>query len=380
MNNKHSKGQYFTTDENLKYIVLDFIKNKPERILEPSIGRGDLVKYIMENCNVQFDMYEIDDTIKLLDTIEVDKVNYGDFMEADVRRKYDTIVGNPPYIKKSTGNLYIEFIEKCFRLLNVNGELIFIIPSDFFKLTSSSKLLNEMLSVGNFTHIWHPNKENLFEKASIDVLVFRYCLKEEEMKKTLYNDKMKYLINTNGTITFSESLQEGKLISEYFNVYVGMVTGKESVYKNKELGNISLLNGKDKIDRYILINTFPTDWETLNTYMLEHKDTLMNRKIKKFTEENWWLWGAPRNIKAIQDNWGKECIYISNLTRNKEVAFTEKVQYFGGSLLMLLPKKDIKLKKVCNYLNSEFFKSNYMYSNRFKIGHRQLCNSSFKLI
>ena len=192
MNNKHSKGQYFTTDENLKYTVLDFIKNKPQRILEPSIGRGDLVKYIMENCNVQFDMYEIDNTIKLLDTIEVNKVNYGDFMEADIRRKYNTILGNPPYVKQSTGNLYIKFIEKCFRLLDKEGELIFIIPSDFFKLTSSSKLLNEMLLVGNFTHIWHPNKENLFENASIDVLVFRYCLKEEEVKKTLYNDKMKY--------------------------------------------------------------------------------------------------------------------------------------------------------------------------------------------
>ena len=33
------------------------------------------------------------------------------------------------------------------------------------------------------------------------------------------------------------------------------------------------------------------------------------------------------------------------------------------------------LLKISNYLNSETFKSNFMYSKRFKIGHRQISNS-----
>ena len=36
---------------------------------------------------------------------------------------------------------------------------------------------------------------------------------------------------------------------------------------------------------------------------------------------------------------------------------------------------DIDLIKVVDYLNSPDFKTNYIYSGRFKIGHRQLCNS-----
>ena len=118
-----------------------------------------------------------------------------------------------------------------------------------------------------------------------------------------------------------------------------MVTGKESVYKNDEFGNISLLNGKNKIEKYILINTFPTDYPKLNDYMLQHKNTLINRKIKKFTEKNWFEWGAPRNQKNIEKNLGKKCIYIANLTRQINVAFIGNVQYFGGSLLMMIPKK-----------------------------------------
>ena len=375
MNNIHSKGQYFTTNKSLQNKVLEFIKNKPKRILEPSIGQGDLVKYITNNCNVKFDMYELDKSIELLEGVDREKVNYGDFMKANITKKYKTIIGNPPYIKKSSGNLYLEFIEKCFNLLKIKGELIFIVPSDFLKLTSASKLLNTMLKYGTFTHIYHPNDEKLFTNASIDIIIFRYYKWSKQEKKTLYNNQSKYLININGTVTFSDTkITNSSIISNYFDVYVGMVTGKESVYKNDTFGNITLLNKKNVRDKYIFIHEFPTSNEELNKYMLENKDILINRKIKKYTEKNWWLWGAPRNQKNIENNIGKKCIYVSNLTRNKEVAFEGKVEYFGGSLLMMIPKKEFDLKKMVKYLNSDTFKENYTFSKRFKIGHRQLCN------
>jgi len=381
MNDIHSKGQYFTTDSTLQYIVLDFIKNNPEKILEPSIGQGHLVKYITDNCNVNFDMYELDESIELLEGIDREKVQYGDFMKANITKKYKTIIGNPPYVKKSTGNLYIEFIEKCFNLLKIKGELIFIVPSDFLKLTSASKLLNVMLEKGTFTHIYHPNDENLFANASIDIIVFRYYKWPKQKKKTLYNNKSKYLINTNGTITFSDTeILNSSIISEYFDVYVGMVTGKEDVYKNNEYGNITLLNKQNIRDKYIFINTFPTSNEALNIYLLTHKNALINRKIKKFTDSDWFKWGAPRNQKNIENNIGKKCIYVSNLTRNKEIAFEGKVEYFGGALLMMIPKKEVDLKKIVEYLNSDTFKENYTFSGRFKIGHRQLCNAVLKAV
>ena len=376
MNDIHSKGQYFTTDITLQYTILDFIKNNPKTILEPSIGRGDIVKYITENSNVNFDMYELDESIELLEDIDREKVNYGDFIKANIIKKYKTIIGNPPYIKKSTGNLYLEFIEKCFNLLKIKGELIFIVPSDFLKLTSASKLLIKMMKSGTFTHIYHPNNENLFANASIDIIVFRYYNWTKQKKKTLYNNQLKYLINTNGIITFSNTeITNNFIIGDYFNVYVGMVTGKETVYKNNQFGNITLLNKKNVRDKYIFIEVFPTPNENLNNYMLENKDILINRKIKSYTEQNWWLWGAPRNMINIEKNIGKKCIYVSNLTRNKEVAFEGKVEYFGGALLMMIPKKEVDLKKIVKYLNSDTFKENYTFSNRFKIGHKQLCNS-----
>ena len=373
---KKNLGQYFTTHKKLQEKVVEFILNNPSIILEPSIGQGDLITCIREKIpNITFDMYEIDTKIKLLENIEKNKVIYGDFLKQVISKKYQTIVGNPPYVRTTKGNLYIEFTEKCFDLLDKNGELIFIVPSDFLKLTSASTLLNKMMLNGTFTHIFHPNNEKMFNNASIDVIIFRYCKNISNKKEVLYNDKKLFITNSNGLITFAEKKNNFTLlIQDYFDVYVGLVSGKEKVYKNKDLGNIKILNGKDKNDKYIYIENFPSQDKKINEYLLLYKDQLLQRRIRKFNENNWFEWGAPRNITIIKQNMGKDCIYIYNLTRKSDVSFVGKVSYFSGSLIMLLPKKQCNLNNVVSYINSNTFKSNFTFSGRFKIGHRQICN------
>ena len=328
---KYNKGQYFTTNKNLQKYVYTLIKNKPKIILEPSVGQGDLVDYVLKfDKTIKFHLYEIDKQIKLLKSI-TDKVIYGDFLKQKINTTYDTIIGNPPYVKIKKGkNLYIGFIEKCYELLNENGELIFIVPSDFIKLTSSSNIINIMYNNGTFTDIIHPNDETLFENANIDVIIFRYCKNKKLEKKVLINNELKYLINTDGILTYSNKKEDIILdkFEEYFDIYVGIVNGKEAVYKNQEFGNVKVLNDKDKEEKYILINKFPTDNLKLNEYMLNNKETLISRKIKKFNENNWFEWGALRNYKTIQTNLGKECIYVYNLSRNKNIAFIDKVKLF----------------------------------------------------
>ena len=377
VNTKHNLGQYFTTHNELKEKVFEFILNSPSNILEPSMGRGDLITFITNKIpTITFDMYEIDTKIKLLDKIPKDKIIYGDFIKQTISKTYKTIVGNPPYVRTKKGNLYIDFIEKCYNLLDNNGELIFIVPSDFLKLTSSSKLLDDMMANGTFTHIYHPHNEKLFENASIDVIVFRYCKNNTLNKEVLYNDKLLYIINNSGLITFNKNKNTSSVIfKDYFNVYVGLVSGKESIYKNDDYGNIEVLNGENAIDKYIFIEKYPCADEKINEYLMLYKDELINRKIKKFNEKNWFEWGAPRNIKSIRENIGKECIYIYNLTRKSNIAFKGKVNYFGGGLIILIPKEKINLDNIVSYLNSDNFKENFMFSGRFKIGHRQISNS-----
>jgi adenine-specific DNA-methyltransferase len=177
-------------------------------------------------------------------------------------------------------------------------------------------------------------------------------------------------------ITFGEKNNINNVIfKDYFDVYVGLVSGKENVYKNKKLGNIEVLNGQDKIDKYIYIDKYPCDNQEINNYLFNHKKELIKRKIRKFNENNWFEWGAPRNISTIDSNLGKDCIYIYNLTRKSNVSFLGKVKYFGGGLIMLKPKKKCNLNNIVSYMNSNIFKDNFIFSGRFKIGQRQICNS-----
>ncbi len=379
MTSQKKLGQYFTTNNVLKEKVYEFIQNHADCILEPSCGRGDLVVEVLKmRPDQEFHLYEIDTKITLLAPLTQEMVVWGDFLEMEKTRKYATIIGNPPYVSRPRKcNLYIEFIKVCFDLLEEDGEMIMIVPSEVFQLTSTAKLMNEMMMKGSFTHIYHPHDENLFEGASVDVLIFRYQKSHEIEKKVIYNGEMKMIQNQKGMITFVDEIMEKRMIGDDFDVYVGIVSGKEEVYKNAELGNIEVMNGEGIVDRYILLDSFPTGKEDVDDYMLSHKKVLVERRIRNFTEKNWWEWGALRNTKVMRDYEGEDCIYVMTLTRKSRVAFRGKIGYFGGGLLMMRPKReDMDLDHIVSIINSEEFRKHHLFSGRFKISHRQLVCSS----
>ena len=368
---KKHLGQYFTTNIVLQEKVLQFIMNEPEIILEPSCGRGDLIRYIQLFMDVSFDAIELDENLDFV--IDKSTIIFSDFFDYSFTKKYKTIVGNPPYVKiKSSCNLYLLFIEKCIDLLEDEGELIFIVPSDVFELTSAKKINEKMIENGRLTHIFRPNLENLFEGASIDVVIFRYIKTESKGNVVIYNDEDRYCRYNDGLIQFVHSNDESNLrpLKDFFNVYVGMVSGRESVFKNDEFGNIDVITNEDVIEKYIYIKSFPTEDDNLNNYMLEFKDELLNRRIKKFTSKNWFEWGALRNIKKIEENIEKDCIYIKTVTRSETVAFVGKVSYFNGNLIILIPIVDIDLDSIVKYINS--LRMYYTFSGRFKITHKQV--------
>lgn len=369
---KKTLGQYFTISEELQTFIFEKVQNKGERLLEPSFGAGHLLKKFIEyDNNYPMIGYEIDETIgKVVTTNKCQMLLYLDFMIQPIQ-KYKTIIGNPPFVKQKTGNLYLKFVEKCFKSLDTDGELIFIVPSDFIKLTSASSMITQMTGMGSFTDFYFPHNEKLFQGASIDVMVFRYQL--GLTKKSNVNGKEMFCNVNNGIITFSETRVDGISIETMFDVYVGIVSGKDKVYQSP-IGNIDLLTDKDKTERFIFPETFPTNNKEIDDHLQKHKQELLARRIKSFSEKNWYEWGAPRNLSSIRNFWGKPCIYLRNITRHKEVAFRGTVQYFGGSLLCLVPKTNVNIDEIIVHLNSETFQRDYIYAERFKIGHKQLCN------
>ena len=371
------KGQYFTIDPTLQQWIFDHVRHKNSPLLEPSCGAGHLLTLFLQyNPSYPMTCYELDAAITPVVSFSSHQtIMYGDFTTQVIDQRFRTIIGNPPYVKQPKGNLYLTFIRLCVDLLTEDGELLFIIPSDFFKITGSSVLIERMVREGSFTDVYYPHNEKLFKGASVDVMAFRYQ-KGIHTKKTMVNQCEKLCHVRNGIVTFHEERQDGIPLSDVFDVAVGMVSGRDKVFEHA-LGNVQVLVDQDTVKTFLYVDHFPTNQEEVNAYLLGHKQTLLERRIRPCTEKNWFQWGAPRNKKFMDLHKGRVCIYVRTITRRDTVAFLGTVQPFGGTLLCLVPKQPMsqdKMRQVIDVLNSSHIRMEYTYAGRCKIGHKQVSN------
>ena len=377
---KKELGQYFTVDDALQKFVYGCTKNKGSLLLEPSFGAGHLLKpFLASNADYPMVCCEVDKKIVPVVTFteSKQKVIYADFMKETFVEKFKTIIGNPPYVKVGKSkNLYLQFIEKCLGLLDLDGEMIFIVPSDFLKLTSAAEIIRSMVTQGSFTDFLFPNDEKLFEDSVVDVVIFRYqkglttrsCMKNGVASSWRFSEGIVTISAANTILVDDATVPLGEL----FDCYVGFVSGRDEVFCN-DLGKLEVLCDKDKVKKFICVDAFPTGEKAVDDHLNANKKVLLERKIRKFNDDNWFTWGAIRNKASIDERKGKDCIYVRTMTRKETVAFIGKVQYFSGALLCLVPKEEgLDLAPIVKLLNGSDVKKDYIYSGRFKIGQKQV--------
>jgi adenine-specific DNA-methyltransferase len=415
---KKSRGQFFTIRNRVLDVLIELIKNNGS-ILEPSAGQGHIIKSIENKFNKQIRAIELDyskvDTRVCDSEIEVN--NFFNFIKNS--DSFDTIIGNPPFVKlknvegdtmdllpekiPGNGNLYYFFIKYCVSILENNGELIFIVPKEWLYNVSAQFVRDYLSENGGFTHFIDCGEEKLFDDADVPALcIFRFQkgyfggLKFYETLDDFYSGK--YVIKQttySNTIVFSNEIYEGKRISDYFDVKVGLVTGAEKVFR---VGNdtnlsdellISIIGTNKLSSKYIFADNvtsfqnIPTD---IQEYFLSNKKKLINREIKKFNETNWWCYGALRNVDVMNSN--RKRIYGLMKTRENEVFWKgDEFEFFGGGLVGLFLKNglDIDLDEVVRHMNSEQFKkimkdSNMYSNNKVSITPSVLSNLPFPFL
>lgn len=103
-------------------------------ILEPSAGNGNIIKAIKEyGYKNNITAIEIrEEELNNLDLI-ADEVIIDNFLELDINRTYDIIIGNPPYKYAK------EFIEKCLSISNNNTIIIMLLRTAFLESKSRYK-------------------------------------------------------------------------------------------------------------------------------------------------------------------------------------------------------------------------------------------------
>lgn len=366
MHNIEELGQVFTP-QNVVAQMLTLRKNNGN-VLEPSCGNGAFFNNISNCVGI-----EIDSTHCPQNALNMD------FFDYSIDNKFDTIIGNPPYVRyqdinsttkeklKSSlfderSNLYLFFIEKCLNHLTNNGELIFITPRDFLKATSSIKLNQYLFSLGTITDIIDLGDSRVFKGFNPNCIIFRFEKGNFSRKTNLHKE----FVCSNGQLLFTDN-NYPFAFSDIFFVKVGAVSGNDKIFESEEYGNedfVCSFTYKTGKTRRMIFNK-------QNDYLLQHKGELLQRKIKHFDETNWWQWGRIHYIS------NKKRIYVNTKTRNKKPFFTHPCNNYDGSILAIFPKyQDADINRLCSTLNDVNWEElGFVCDGRYLFSQKSLQNT-----
>lgn len=394
-------GQVFTPAEIVGQMLA--LRRNFGRVLEPSCGAGAFYKVIRDCVAIELDPL-----------VCPPGANCTDFFDYPTEEKFDTIIGNPPYVRyqdiapatkkiiesKSANfnvsavdfdrrsNLYLFFIAKCIEHLTPHGELIFITPREFLKATSARKLNEFIYNSGTITDLIDLADQRVFDGATPDCIIFRFekgnftrktavatgTLRQADRRLNelrIGTFSTKFFSVSNGQLLFTSDEYQAKF-SDLFYVKVGGVSGMDSVFASDEFGTHDFVCSETRqtgATRRMIYNS-------KCNYLERHKAELLARRIRHFDENNWWMWGRNCYISSAPR------IYVNMKTRVENPFFLHPCNYFDGSILGIFPHDtSADLNKLCEKLNSiDWAELGFRAGGRFLFSQRALENTKIMII
>ncbi|MEY3201668.1 MAG: hypothetical protein RIR70_1218 [Pseudomonadota bacterium] len=263
-----------------------------------------------------------------------------DFFDYPEREKFDTIIGNPPYVRfqdiaddtrarldlarfDARSNLYLFFIEKALRHLKPGGELIFITPRDFLKATSAAGLNKLLFEQGTLTDLIDLGDSSVFSGVTPNCIIWRF---EKGNTSHLTRDGRIARL-AGGQLIFTRN-EYTVPAAEVFYVKVGAVSGADDVFANEHLGNLDFVcstTRKTGQTRRMIFNQWLPELDA-------HKLRLIQRGIRRFDDSNWWQWGRQHHLSE------RPRVYVNSKTRHTEPFFVHDSIHYDGSVLALFPR------------------------------------------
>lgn len=350
-------GKVYTPDWVVNKMI-DDIDFNDKSVLEPSCGMGAFFGNSKINQSKLIDAYDTDSI-----AIKSINKNYNfvntynsDFLLSDNEKKYDIIIGNPPYIGvhdldniqrkillkyntcvKGTVDIFYAFIEKCIYKLKDNGLMRLIVPNSWMMSKSASTLRKMMAyydvsifdfkhekvfsTVGTYTCIIYLKKSIGSGDIQINTRDGEYFInRRNAMKGDIWVSKIgntKDYTNihlSNGIATLADKVfifrqkKDNKYFSDYLNDWVDIEeTAIRPIIKASTLDDYWCIYPYDNSGK--LIDNFNMDNPLTYQYLAKCKDALLNRAY----DGKWWEYGRTQGVKHM---YGKK-IVVSPIVQPK---------------------------------------------------------------
>jgi len=357
-------GQVFTPQPVVQVMLA--LKRNCGRTLEPACGDGAFLRHLDNAVGIEMDQSHCPS-----------QALNQDFFAYPETEQFDTIIGNPPYVRyqdiapttrallntahlDGRSNLYLFFIEKCLRHLRPGGELIFITPRDMLKTTSPVRLNRQIFETGTITDIIELGDAAVFDSALPNCLIWRFekglferrtrcaALRSSqgwEPALSQLNWQERTLIECGGHLIFCAGNYPMRL-SDIAFVKVGAVSGADDIYASPTAGNRDFVCSSTVRTGETRRMIWCEPGEAPPPALLAHRSRLIRRRIRAFDDDNWWHWG--RNYYQSD----RPRVYVNGKTRATPPFFLHDCPHYDGAVLAVFPlRDDIDLIALRNALN-----------------------------
>tara|TARA_Y100000593_G_C4312016_1_gene338883 strand:- start:1327 stop:2616 length:1290 start_codon:yes stop_codon:yes gene_type:complete len=328
---KFKKCDIFTPD-NISQIMSSYLYNDGN-ILEPSVGDGQLLKYINIDNYDNIDIYDIKK--EYLDKCPTNNnINkyHEDFIIKENINKYKNIILNPPYIKiqdlskqyrdyirnkweilnKGNLDIYYAFILKCINLLDDDGIMVAITPNSYLYNKGSLKLRKYLIDNKLIKRIIDYKSEKVFKTVSTYCCITIFT--KENKDSFIYNDEIMLYSNINNkeyNIFNKNTDINSKTLNDICIIKNGIATLRDKIYiHGDKLYNEPcwkpVTTGKKNNwcifpynNNAVILNEdyFKNNNPKTYNYLEKHKKELAKRDKGNKTYPKWYSYGRTQSLK-----------------------------------------------------------------------------------
>ena len=386
-------GQVFTPEPVVRAMLA--LRRNAGRVLEPSCGDGAFLRHLPGAVGLELDRDYCPSAAQAID-----------FFAYPVHEQFDTIIGNPPYVRfqdippatqaliargrygaclDKRANLYLFFIDKCLRHLKPGGELIFITPRDFLKATSAVKLNRLLAEIGSITDAIELGDARVFPDALPNCLIWRFE-KGTRVRAVRHCEigvgddlgaalaqpawAARHFLECDGHLMFARGDYPLRL-SEIAFVKVGAVSGADELYADAVHGNRDFVCSSTVSTGHTRRMIWTEPGEPAPAVLRPHKARLLQRKVIRFDESNWWMWGRMHHRSA------QPRVYVNGRTRVAQPFFVHACTDYDGAVLAVFPRRaDVDLSAFRTALNAvDWADLGFVCDGRYLFTQRSLENA-----